>query len=76
VVVQWRPGVIAGHSRSKNGVTLLAFDPTIHRSSKSDLKEQMDPRVKPAGDGRGLNKTPMAHAAAAVDGATDIAPMD
>jgi hypothetical protein len=29
-------GVIAGHSRSENGVASLVSDPAIHRSSKND----------------------------------------
>jgi hypothetical protein len=38
-------GVIAGHSRPKDGVASLAYDPAIHHCAK-----KMDPRVKPAGD--------------------------
>jgi hypothetical protein len=34
-----------GHSRSKNGVALLAYDPGIHRFAK-----EMDRRVKPGDD--------------------------
>jgi hypothetical protein len=37
---------MAGHSRSKNGVASLAYDPAIQLFTK-----KMDPRVKPAGDG-------------------------
>ncbi len=39
--------VIAGHSRLKDGVASLAFDPAIHPSSR----RMMDARVKPAHDG-------------------------
>jgi hypothetical protein len=38
-------GVIAGHSRSKNGVALLAYDPAIHPFPK-----KMDARIKSAHD--------------------------
>jgi hypothetical protein len=38
-------GVIAGHSRSKNGVASLACDPAIHHFSKT-----MDARIKSAHD--------------------------
>jgi hypothetical protein len=38
-------GVIAGHSRSKNGVASLAYDPAIHH-----LTKMMDARIKPAHD--------------------------
>jgi hypothetical protein len=37
--------VIAGHSRPKNGVASLAYDPAIHH-----LLSKMDTRVKPAYD--------------------------
>jgi hypothetical protein len=40
--------VIAGHSRSKNGVASLAYDPAIHRAKRFFRK--MDARVKPAHD--------------------------
>ena len=43
--------VIAGHSRSENGVASLAYDPAIHL-----LAKKMDPRVKPAGDGCTLGR--------------------
>jgi hypothetical protein len=36
---------MAGHSRPKDGVASLAYDPAIHH-----LAEKMDPRVKPGGD--------------------------
>ena len=39
------PAVIAGHSRPKDGVASLAYDPAIHL-----LRKMLDPRVKPAGD--------------------------
>jgi hypothetical protein len=42
--------VMAGHSRSKNGVASLAYDPAIHYSSKNALRA-MDCRVKPGNDG-------------------------
>jgi hypothetical protein len=38
-------GVIAGHSRSKNGVASLAYDPAIHPFSR-----KMDARIKSAHD--------------------------
>jgi hypothetical protein len=38
-------GVIAGHSRSKNGVASLAFAPAINHFSKN-----MDARIKSAHD--------------------------
>jgi hypothetical protein len=40
--------VIAGHSRSKNGVASLAYDPAIHHSQKNSY--WMDARVKPGHD--------------------------
>jgi hypothetical protein len=49
--------VIAGHSRSKNGVVSLAYDPAIHAASALGnstaaltLRVSMDARVKPAHD--------------------------
>jgi hypothetical protein len=51
--------VIAGHSRSKNGIASLAYDPAIHVafSTRSDVQRclhqrdvSMDARVKPAHD--------------------------
>jgi len=36
-----------GHSRSKNGVASLAYDPRIHH-----LRKTMDRRVKPGDDER------------------------
>ncbi len=42
--------VMAGHSRSENGVALLAYDPAIHPSSQ-DLFKTVDPRIKSGGDG-------------------------
>jgi len=41
--------VIAGHSRSKNGVASLAHDPAIH-PSRLAISFWMDARVKPAHD--------------------------
>jgi hypothetical protein len=37
---------MAGHSRPKDGVAARANDPAIHH-----FREEMDPRVKPEGDG-------------------------
>jgi hypothetical protein len=45
--------VIAGHSRSKNGVASLAYDPAIHGASPNAhwfRPFSMDHRVKPGGD--------------------------
>jgi hypothetical protein len=45
--------VIAGHSRSKNGVASLAYDPAIHGASQNahwSRPFSMDHRVKPGGD--------------------------
>src|SRR5580700_7133085 len=51
--------VIAGHSRSKNGVASLAYDPAIHAELRLALPSpflslhfRMDHRVKPGGDER------------------------
>jgi hypothetical protein len=38
--------VITGHSRSKNGVASLAYDPVIHLA----VRRKMDCRVKPGND--------------------------
>jgi hypothetical protein len=40
--------VIAGHSRSKNGVASLAYDPAIHHFGHGFFS--MEARVKPAHD--------------------------
>jgi hypothetical protein len=50
--------VIAGHSRSKNGVASLAYDPAIHAAAEasaelSSLQFSMDHRIKPGGDEEG-----------------------
>jgi hypothetical protein len=51
------PRVIAGLSRSKNGVASLAYDPAIHEEAQQastvrfdSLRGFMDARVKPAHD--------------------------
>ena len=41
--------VMAGHSRPKDGVATLAYDPAIH-GELQHLKRLMDPRVKPGGE--------------------------
>ena len=52
-------GVMPGHSRPKDGVASLAYDPGIHAMLQrrailrvSPLHVLMDPRVKPGGDSR------------------------
>jgi len=42
---------MAGHSRSKNGVASLAYDPAIHVLIAT-TKEDVDQRVKPGDDDR------------------------
>jgi hypothetical protein len=45
-LTETHPGVIARHSRSKNGVASLAYDPAIHPF----VKKKMDARIKSAHD--------------------------
>jgi peptide/nickel transport system ATP-binding protein len=43
-------GVMAGHSRPKDGVASASLCPAIHLPSQDASAEAMDPRVKPGGD--------------------------
>jgi hypothetical protein len=39
-----------GHSRSKNGVASLAYEPRIHADRRANRERSMDCRVKPGND--------------------------
>ncbi len=43
-------GVMAGHSRSENGVASASLCPAIHPTSSDFASGKMDPRVKPGAD--------------------------
>jgi hypothetical protein len=43
---------MAGHSRSKNGVASLAYDPAIHVLFATRKEEDVDHRGKPGDDDR------------------------
>jgi len=43
--------VTRGHSRSKNGVASLAYDPRVHADVQGERQRRMDCRVKPVKPG-------------------------
>src|SRR5438105_1905055 len=44
------PVVMAGHSRTEDGVASARLCPAIHQSSQDSSSKAMEPRVKPGGD--------------------------